>query len=156
MEAEPVFELEESATPLAAGGDVFGAPAELSFDEPQDPYLPAEPAPAPVAPATPGFDWSASAPEPLQAWSAPPPELEPEPMPWAPQPEVAPAAAPVAAPAGTTNGGGLSDEDVDRIARRVVELLGDKPVRDVAWEVIPDMCEVIIRDRLRELEAQIE
>lgn len=62
-----------------------------------------------------------------------------------------------AAPAASTNGGGpLSDADVDRIARRVVELLGDKAVRDVAWEVIPDMAEVIIRDRLRELESQVE
>ena len=52
--------------------------------------------------------------------------------------------------------GHLSDDDVDRIARRVVELLGDRAVRDVAWEVIPDMAEVIIRDRLRELEAQVE
>jgi hypothetical protein len=62
-----------------------------------------------------------------------------------------------AAPAPAGNGGGpLSDADVDRIARRVVELLGDKAVRDVAWEVIPDMAEVIIRDRLRELESQVE
>jgi hypothetical protein len=55
------------------------------------------------------------------------------------------------------NGGGrLSDEDVDRIARRVVELMGDKAVRDIAWEVIPDLAEVVIRDRLRELESQAE
>jgi hypothetical protein len=53
-------------------------------------------------------------------------------------------------------GGGLTDSDVDRIARRVVELLGDRTVRDVAWEVIPDLAEVVIRDRLRELESQAE
>jgi CheY-like chemotaxis protein len=52
--------------------------------------------------------------------------------------------------------GPLSDEDVDRIARRVVELLGDRPVREVAWEVVPDLAEVVIRDRLRELESQVE
>jgi CheY-like chemotaxis protein len=52
--------------------------------------------------------------------------------------------------------GRLSDDDVDRIARRVVELLGDKAVRDVAWEVVPDMAEVVIKDRLRELESQVE
>ncbi len=50
----------------------------------------------------------------------------------------------------------LSEEEVDRIARRVVELLGDKAVRDVAWEVIPDMAELVIKDRLRELESQVE
>jgi CheY-like chemotaxis protein len=58
-----------------------------------------------------------------------------------------------AADAGTA---ALGDQDVDRIARRVVELIGDKVVRDIAWEVIPDLAEVVIKDRLRELESQIE
>jgi CheY-like chemotaxis protein len=159
VEQEPVFELEESTTSFAVQGDVFGAPSELSFDEPQDRYLPEEPTPAPApAVAAAGFDWSAPAPE---------LELEPEPLPWvAPEPEPVYAAAPAATPepepepelaaAPVAGNGHLSDADVDRIARRVVELLGDKTVRDVAWEVIPDMAEVIIRDRLRELEAQVE
>jgi hypothetical protein len=65
-----------------------------------------------------------------------------------PPPGVAqPAAA--AAPAA-----GLSDADVDRIARRVVELMGDGVLREVAWEVVPDLAEVVIKDRLRELESQ--
>ncbi|HVT57875.1 MAG TPA: response regulator [Thermoanaerobaculia bacterium] len=54
------------------------------------------------------------------------------------------------------NGSRLSDSEVDRIARRVVELVGERVVRDVAWEVIPDLAEVVIKDRLRELESQIE
>jgi CheY-like chemotaxis protein len=58
---------------------------------------------------------------------------------------------------GPWNGGGrLSDEDIDRIARRVVELVGDKAVRDIAWEVVPDLAEVAIKDRLRELERQVD
>lgn len=68
-------------------------------------------------------------------------------------------AVPPAVAAGTAavvGNGGLSDADVDRIARRVVELLGDKAVRDVAWEVVPDLAEVVIKDRLRELESQAE
>jgi hypothetical protein len=73
---------------------------------------------------------------------------------WSPPPA---AAAPVAVEPGEHSGNGrLSDEDVDRIARRVVELMGDKAVRDIAWEVIPDLAEVVIRGRLRELEAQVE
>ncbi len=56
---------------------------------------------------------------------------------------------PAAAPAA-----GLSDDDVDRIARRVVELMGDGVLREVAWEVVPDLAEVVIKDRLRELESQ--
>ncbi len=52
--------------------------------------------------------------------------------------------------------GNLSDADVDRIARRVVELIGERLVREVAWEVVPDMAELVIKDRLRELERQLE
>ena len=59
-------------------------------------------------------------------------------------------------PAAPTIAGALGDQDVDRIARRVVELIGDRVVRDIAWEVIPDLAEVVIKDRLRELESQIE
>ncbi|HTQ81043.1 MAG TPA: response regulator [Thermoanaerobaculia bacterium] len=52
--------------------------------------------------------------------------------------------------------GPLSDADVDRIARRIIELVGEKVIRDVAWEVVPDLAEVVIKDRLRELESQVE
>ncbi|HYG62012.1 MAG TPA: response regulator [Thermoanaerobaculia bacterium] len=72
-------------------------------------------------------------------------------------PAVAAAAyAPAASEAPANGSGRLSDEDVDRIARRVVELLGDKAVRDIAWEVVPDLAEVVIKDRLRELESQVD
>ncbi|HYO14141.1 MAG TPA: response regulator [Thermoanaerobaculia bacterium] len=158
---EPVFALDEDESTFTLQDEV-AAPEDLSLGEPQDRY-PAEPEPAS---ARAGFAWSEPAPEPWMPAPEPEPVQAPEPPPvWsapaaaavAPPPpaveEVRPS--PVSAPA--ANGGGrLSDEDVDRIARRVVELLGEKTVRDVAWEVIPDMAEVIIRDRLRELEAQVE
>jgi|CXWL01.1.fsa_nt_gi CheY-like chemotaxis protein len=71
-----------------------------------------------------------------------------------------PAAAPAAPSAGYGgNGSGnlrLSDEDIDKVARRVVEILSERVVREVAWEVIPDLAEVVIKDRLRELESQVE
>lgn len=94
----------------------------------------------------------------------PPPSIEvshePEstvPATAAPAPLTVGTVTPAPAPPASVNGGGrLSDEDVDRIARRVVELMADKAIRDVAWEVIPDMAEVVIRDRLRELESQAE
>jgi len=63
---------------------------------------------------------------------------------------------PATAAAASGLGGPLSDADVDRIARRVVELIGDKPVRDVAWEVVPDLAEVLLKARIRELEASVE
>ncbi|MCP3962700.1 MAG: hypothetical protein GY719_33090 [bacterium] len=59
--------------------------------------------------------------------------------------------------AASGNGSGpLSDEDVERIAKRVVEMIGEKALREVAWEVIPDLAEVIIKERIRELESQVE
>jgi CheY-like chemotaxis protein len=52
-----------------------------------------------------------------------------------------------------TGGVKLSDEDVDRIARRLLELAGDR-IENIAWDVIPDMAEVVVRERMRELEAE--
>ncbi|MEJ2581418.1 MAG: hypothetical protein P8127_07265, partial [Acidobacteriota bacterium] len=49
----------------------------------------------------------------------------------------------------------LSDEDIDRIARRLLELATDR-IEHIAWDVIPDMAEVVVRERVRELEAEIE
>jgi CheY-like chemotaxis protein len=52
-------------------------------------------------------------------------------------------------------GGGerqLGDDEVERIARRVVEILGERVVRKVAWDVVPEMAERLVRERLRELE----
>lgn len=54
-----------------------------------------------------------------------------------------------AAPASSS----LSDADVDRIARRLVELMGDTVVREVAWEVVPEVAERVVRARIKELEA---
>jgi len=47
---------------------------------------------------------------------------------------------------------GLSDEDVDRIARRLLELASDR-IEHIAWDVIPDMAELVVRERVREIEA---
>lgn len=86
----------------------------------------------------------------IEAHQPPPPQLISAGA--APQPEAA-----ASVEAADSNGGGLlSDGEVERIARRVVELIGDRVVRDIAWEVIPDLAEVVIKDRLRELESQIE
>ena len=63
---------------------------------------------------------------------------------------------PVVEPVAAGGPSTLSDEDVERIAKRVVELLADDTVREVAWEVVPDLAEVVIRDRLQELEGQVE
>ena len=49
----------------------------------------------------------------------------------------------------------LSDEDVERVARRILELAADR-IESVVWEVVPDMAEIVVRERLRQLEAEAE
>ena len=130
LEASPWTAAEEET----AGSQPWAAPA-------------AAPAPAPPAverPSTPSFGATFGAAGSAAGFAT----TAPAPAPT-PPPATAPAAA---APAN----GGLSDADVDRIARRVVELIGEQAVREVAWEVVPDMAELVIKDRLRELERQLE
>lgn len=52
--------------------------------------------------------------------------------------------------------GDMTDEQLDRLASKVVEKLSEKIVREIAWEVIPDMAEIVIRQRIKELEAGAE
>ncbi|MDQ3650667.1 MAG: response regulator [Acidobacteriota bacterium] len=44
----------------------------------------------------------------------------------------------------------LSPEVIDAIARRVVELMSDRVVREVAWDVVPELAERLIKRRLNE------
>jgi DNA-binding response OmpR family regulator len=46
----------------------------------------------------------------------------------------------------------LTPADIDAIARRVVERLSDRVVREIAWDVVPDLADIIVRERIRELE----
>ena len=133
---EPVAAVPVVPEPVATPEPMFTEPAvatpELGgIPEPAAAPAPAAPAPAAPAPAAP----APAAPAPVAPKSAAP----------------APVASSVA-----SNGGGLSDEDVERIARRVAELVGEGQVRDVAWEVVPDLAEVLIKERLKELESQVE
>jgi len=85
----------------------------------------------------------------------PPPEPAAEEMPFSPsveekpEPQEKPAAA-----AATAVGGDLSDDQVDRIARRVVQLMSDTVVRNIAWEVIPDLAEMVVKERIKQLESE--
>jgi len=44
----------------------------------------------------------------------------------------------------------LSAEAIDAIAQRVVERMSDKVVREIAWEVVPELSELLIRRKLEE------
>ncbi|HEX2271392.1 MAG TPA: hypothetical protein VHH35_17735, partial [Pyrinomonadaceae bacterium] len=75
------------------------------------------------------------------------PELSPEPVPATPH-----AAASAAAQSFTADQ--LSPEMIDAIARRAVELMSDKVIREIAWEVVPDLAELLIKRQLEERQTK--
>ena len=77
-------------------------------------------------------------------------EPEPEPMvaePVAAEVEPVPVAS---APATSITADQLTPEMIDAIARRVVEMMSDRVVREIAWEVVPDLAELLIKKQLEE------
>ena len=51
----------------------------------------------------------------------------------------------------------------EKVAQKVKEKavekgveISEEQVRSVAWEVVPDMAEVVVKERIRELENQVE
>jgi CheY-like chemotaxis protein len=80
--------------------------------------------------------------------------VEPEPLTMYAEPEpVAPPDAPPVTPpvsTGSFSADQLSPEMIDAIARRVVEMMSDKVVREIAWEVVPDLAELLIKQQLEE------
>jgi len=142
---------EPASEPASMWGDTtspFGteAPAEPEVSARSDSSLWSEPEPV-----------AAPEPEPESPFAAAAPEPEPE-----PEPEPAPVSAPVSAPIAATAApapaaavsGDLSDEQIERIARRVVEMLSADVVKNIAWEVIPDMAEMVVKERIRQLESE--
>jgi len=70
--------------------------------------------------------------------------VEPEPQPIVAEPE------PAASSTSSIRADQLSPEVIDAIARRVVEMMSDKVVREIAWEVVPDLAELLIKRQLEE------
>jgi CheY-like chemotaxis protein len=173
----PVFEapaaFAPAAAPAFAPAPVFAPPApvpaaplpaapEFAFSMAPEPiaplYEPAAYEPAAYEPAT--YEPASFAPAPFEAAAYPPAaSFEPPAAAAAAPVAAAPIApAPVALPplAAPSADFSLSAADVDRIARRVVELIGERAIKDIAWEVVPDLAEVVIKERLRELESQVQ
>ena len=123
--------------------------------------------PAPTYEPTPSYE-----PAPMRAFVEPevteasqtyeavsvPPELTPDPVPVFGESEFPTAETPQAAtPAATdrtVNLDQLSPEMIDAIARRAVELMSDKVIREIAWEVVPDLAELLIKRQLEERSAK--
>ena len=87
--------------------------------------------------------------EPYEA-AAVPPELTPDPVPVFGETEFPITDTPQPAPATSISADQLSPEMIDAIARRAVELMSDKVIREIAWEVVPDLAELLIKRQLEE------
>jgi len=127
--------------PLATSGETRAFP-RMTFEELEKAAAQAPP-PMPEPPIEPP-SWA-----PPQEPAAPSPAIEE--LPFTREPEPKPAEAPAAAAAVP---GELTDEQIDRIARRVVQLMSEQVVRNIAWEVIPDLAETVVKERIRQLESE--
>ena len=153
-------------------------PSPMSWEEPAaEPISDAwsmsasilEPAePEPVSSAMPDdlpFAEEAAVSEPEPMWTTTPEDVQAEPDPEAPGAPHAPVmeapqlafateSAPASEVASTSSPATLTDDQIDRIARRVVELMSDSVIRNIAWEVIPDLAEMVVKERIRQLESE--
>jgi CheY-like chemotaxis protein len=50
----------------------------------------------------------------------------------------------------------LAPHEIDAVARAVVQRLSADVLREIAWEVVPELAESIIRERIRQLEREVE
>jgi hypothetical protein len=93
--------------------------------------------------------------EPYEA-AAPPPELTPDPVPVFDETAFPISDTPQPQPVTSTSisPDQLSPEMIDAIARRAVELMSDKVIREIAWEVVPDLAELLIKRQLEERQAK--
>ena len=155
------FELEapEEVMPVEPPGDPFEdeAPAESFEAEAPEKVMPVEPPGDPFEDEAPAESFEAEAPEeamPVEPPGDPFEDEAPAESFEAEVPEKSVAVEPQAEPA-AVEAARLSDDDIDRIARRLLELAGDR-IENIAWDVIPDMAEIVVRERVRELEAETE
>jgi CheY-like chemotaxis protein len=139
----PIAETEPAGAEEFSGGPVFlTIPEARETREEKQTRHPVEEAPAPErSPAGPGGEAGIeeiSAEEAraffdVSAAAAPPP----------------PASPPLAASE-------LNQEQIERIAALVVAKLSDRVLREIAWEVVPDVAEMVVKRRIEELEGGVE
>ena len=161
--SEGVTRLYEAPAPQRT----FVEPAITQTASPESWIAPAEPYTPP--PPTPLYEASVSYDEPEVAYEDQVHEVSPEPeyMPDAPVPvsvvseqpsaTFSTDAASVEQSASSTaaiSTDKLSPEMIDTIARRVVEMMSDEVVREIAWEVVPSLAELLIKRQLEEKESQ--
>ncbi len=68
-------------------------------------------------------------------------------------PAAAPAPPPASPPPAVAD---LTPEQIERIAALVVAKLSDRVLREIVWEVVPDVAEAVVKRRIEELESGVE
>ena len=163
----PVFEDEAdfivddgSAAEASDSAAVWGDTSEtIELDEPE--IVAVEPS-APEPPVEPAAPVPPAVPEPPPQAAAPTPPVTPEPVqpvvpepvqPVAePAPQPTPPVQPTAAPADVESQvAGMSDADLEKIVERVAGVVLEK----IAWEVVPDLAESLIRDEIRKIKENL-
>jgi hypothetical protein len=152
--SEPPPAVHEPESPFGEEMPAFGgetrAFTKMSFDDLQE--LAAPPAPEPAFEPEPE-------PEPQRVDSPvfeEPPPVSVFPAPAEEVPFEAPVEPEISSPPGAAAAlsGDIPDEVIEKIARRVVQMLSADEVKKIAWEVIPDMAEMVVKERIRQLESE--
>jgi hypothetical protein len=151
---EPPPAVHEPESPFGEEMPAFGgetrAFTKMSFDDLQqmaappapEPAFEPEPEPEPQRVDSPVFE----EPAPVSVF---PTAAEEVPFEAPVEPEIS---SPPAAAAALS--GDIPDEVIEKIARRVVQMLSADEVKKIAWEVIPDMAEMVVKERIRQLESE--
>jgi len=109
--------------------------------EPEPPAAPEPAAPAPPPPAR-----SGKGVRPTELFDRVPAGPASKPSPQGPRP----------APPAADRAAAIPPETLERAVREALAGISEKIVREVAWEVIPDLAEAIIKRRIQELEQEAE
>jgi CheY-like chemotaxis protein len=132
--AAPVFELEKEAAPLetepVAPPPVTGE--EFTFELPEE-----EPPAAPVETVTEVAEQTA-------------PVFEPVPAPSEPVAQPEPVHAVTTSTVAITSIEQIPQHLIDEIVRRAIAKMSDEVVREIAWEVVPDMAELLLKKQIKE------
>jgi CheY-like chemotaxis protein len=163
FEPEPVLEPGLDLEPSPVESDAAHAAFEVRPPEARD-YQTAS-----LSAGSVQGEWPVLPPErPQEAHTAeppvPPPAAVPKP-PLAPPPEsFGDVAAAVSAPASPPATGSSSEasalsvpvEMVEKIAQRVVAQISEKAVREIAWDVLPDLAEALIKQEIERLKTELQ
>jgi CheY-like chemotaxis protein len=172
-EAEFSFEAEEEEEEPARAAEAETEELTAEPEPEEEPEREAEPEEEPEREAEPEFEVAAASvaePEDDPARYAP---TLPEPPPWerpatvsavsnetsfaAASPQAAPASAAPNPPAASVAAEVPVPTDmVEKIAQRVVAQVSEKLIREIAWEVIPDLAEALITKEIERLKAELQ